>query len=643
MLEGLIQTSRKDTEFIISDGGGLDTSQLPTAENLSVWSEPDSGQAQAINKGIKRSSGDILGYLNTDDLLFPNALDRILEAFAEKPEAKVIYGQGVHIDENGNWIEDYPTQAWDYPKLRTNCFLCQPAVFWRREIHNEFGYFDEDLHFALDYDFWLRLGRHLSFTYLEYEYLAKTKIHTAAKTIRCPQAAKMENLMVKQRHNQWIDTHSAFGYCSLRAKEILEERNDPPIFAVEMLKAMDEVEANFTINDLHTWKTARIQMNEMATISKIATSGLNKKPIILVDISLFQPGGVHGGIKPAIYNLLQKIHQIDRCILVLAITEPIETEVQEAIDPAIKTVLCTQDTKIEDLRKNLNPDLVFCPLPSLRFHHPEIPLIFLAPDLIHLDYPASLTAPDREYRNNLFLEAKDKVDLFLTVSKFSRDRLLKAYDIPHRKVWVLPHALPSNRTKPKSQKGTKKNLHFLYPANFWEHKNHKTLLIAYKSYCRKVEKPWKLVLTGHSDANNSRKFIALIETLNLGEFVKFKGFLEGEEYQQVWADAGALVFPSNYEGFGLPLLEAMEWDIPIIAADLPSLREVAASAAYYIDQHSPDAIAIGLQEIFENENLRNSLIENGKARLENFNWQLAATTFSNLVTNLLASRSHSTS
>ena len=119
--------------------------------------------------------------------------------------------------------------------------------------------------------------------------------------------------------------------------------------------------------------------------------------------------------------------------------------------------------------------------------------------------------------------------------------------------------------------------------------------------------------------------------------------MEGEEYQQVWADAGALVFPSNYEGFGLPLLEAMEWDIPIIAADLPSLREVAASAAYYIDQHSPDAIAIGLQEIFENENLRNSLIENGKARLENFNWQLAATTFSNLVTNLLASRSHSTS
>jgi len=636
MLDGLIKTCPKDIEFIISDGGGLDTTQLPKAENLRCWSEPDSGQAHAINKGIKRSSGAIIGYLNTDDLLFPNALERILYTFAQKPEAKVIYGQGVHTDENGNWIEDYPTDPWDYQKLRTKCFLCQPAVFWRREIHNEFGYFDENLHFALDYDFWLRLGKHLSFTYLEYEYLAKTKLHSLAKTIKSPQAAKLENLQVKQRHNQWIDTLSAFDYCSLRAKAKLEEQKDPPTYAVEMLKAMDEIEANFTINDLHTWKTARIQMNEMATISKIATSASNKKPIILVDVSLFQPGGVHGGIKPAIYNLLQEIHQIDRCELVIAITEPIESEIKEAIDPAIKTVLCNQNTQIEDLKNTLGLDLVFCPLPSLRFHHPEIPLIFLAPDLIHLDYPASLTDPDREYRNNLFLEAKEKADLFLTVSKFSRDRLLKAYQIPHRKVWVLPHALPSNRTKPKSQQGTRKSIHFLYPANLWEHKNHKTLLIAYKSYCRKIETPWKLVLTGHLDANDSGKIIALIETLNLGNLVTFRGFLEGDEYHQVWADAGAMVFPSNYEGFGLPLLEAMEWDVPIIAADLPSLREVADSAAYFIDQHSPEAISSALLKISTDEAVREELVLAGRERSKAFNWKDPAETFSNLACNLIS-------
>jgi glycosyltransferase involved in cell wall biosynthesis len=135
----------------------------------------------------------------------------------------------------------------------------------------------------------------------------------------------------------------------------------------------------------------------------------------------------------------------------------------------------------------------------------------------------------------------------------------------------------------------------------------------------------------------------LIQTLGIESHVTYKGYLTGADYEAVWAGAGALVFPSNYEGFGLPLLEAMEWGIPIIASNLPSLREVAASAALFVDQHSPDAIARGLQAICENENLRNSLIENGKARLENFNWQLAATTFSNLTKNLLASRSQSTS
>ena len=102
------------------------------------------------------------------------------------------------------------------------------------------------------------------------------------------------------------------------------------------------------------------------------------------------------------------------------------------------------------------------------------------------------------------------VDIFLTVSKFSRDRLIMAYEIPHRKVWVLPHALPENRANPRIQNNQKTSPHFLYPANFWEHKNHKTLFVAYKSYLRQSKSPWKLVLTGHPESGNSKEIIELL-------------------------------------------------------------------------------------------------------------------------------------
>jgi len=634
-LNQLTKESGLSLEIFISDGGGLDSKQLPSNPNLRFKSEPDLGQAEAINKGIGQTSGEILGYLNVDDSLFPGALQKVVEFFHQNPNTNVAYGQGVHIDEDGKWLEDYPTQDWDYSALQETCFLCQPAVFWRRQIHDKVGYFNEDLHYALDYEFWLRVGKQFTFKYLEYEYLAKTRLHPMSKTLRFPLKAKWENLLVKQKHNQRVDTNSAFEYCNLSVKEQLDERNDPPTFAKKMLEAMENIENHFQFMDLRTWENGRSQMKEMATVSKNVAVHTKSPPKIAVDLSLFQKGGVHGGIKEALYSLFEEIISANRCNLVFLISNEIESEITEILGTNLKILICNDITSSEEIKNRLAPDILICPLPSLRFHHPDIPLSFLASDLLHIDYPASLTASDKEYRHNLFLAAKEKADLFLTVSKFSRDRLLSVYEIPHRKAWVLPHALPLNRKKPEQPETEKEKTCFLYPANFWEHKNHKTLLIAYKSYLGSTKNPWKLILTGHPNSGNSKEILHLIHTLHLSEFVHFTGYLSNHRYGEVWESTGALIFPSNYEGFGLPLLEAMEWDVPIISADIPSLREVAESAAYFIDQHSPKAISNALIKISQDIEFRKELVAKGRQRAKAFDWKQPAETFANLVVNLL--------
>ena len=635
---------RENLEVIVVDNLSHDNT-LEIAQNagFNCISEPDSGQSEAINKGIKRSSGDIIGFLNADDIFFPKTLSRVREVFSSKPDLKVIYGQGTHIDEWGNWLEDYTTQSWDYSALKSNNYLCQPAVFWRREIHEEFGYFDEDLHYAFDYEFWLRLGKRLPFLYLEYEYLAKSRLHSEAKTVKFPLEAKWENLLVKQRHNQWIDTKSAFGYCALLSNNQTDEEENPALYAELFLTGMQKVDSHFDVQDFHAWKTVKKEMKRMASISKPSPSGFSIKAKILVDLTLFGPGGVHGGIKPAVYSLLHEIQETRKCTLILIISIELQREVEETFGELMDIEVLVADEKIQDRIAQHLPDLVFSPLPSIRFYQESLPFVFLAPDLLHIDYPGSLTDAEIAYRHNLFSEASEKADVFLTVSNYSRNRLVQAYGIPHRNVWVIPHALPRERTFRNTRNDSNENPYFLYPANFWTHKNHKTLLIAYKSYLRQIEDPWKLVLTGHPDSGDSEAILKLIHLLGLEEFVEYKGFLNGLEYDAVWADAKSLIFPSSHEGFGLPILEAMNCGIPIIASDLASLREVAGDAAFFVDQSSPASISQAMCKISKDEKVRQFFAGKGLQRIKNYNWQESTNTFLNLVSNLLREQADRTS
>lgn len=189
-IQSVLKQNYPNLEYIVIDGGSTDGTVgiLRKYGRKIVWkSEKDQGQADAINKGLKLATGEILFYLNSDDILLPNSLAKIAKFFKDNPETKWVFGKSRIIDEKGREIRKFITFYKNVllPHVSKRLLLVinpisQPATFWRREITEKIGFFDEKQYYCADYDYWLRIISKFKPGFIN-DYLAAFRIHQKSK------------------------------------------------------------------------------------------------------------------------------------------------------------------------------------------------------------------------------------------------------------------------------------------------------------------------------------------------------------------------------------------------------------------------------------------------------------------------------
>jgi glycosyltransferase involved in cell wall biosynthesis len=214
-IRSVLSQDTSGVEYVIIDGGSTDEtlSVLRRYETHVRWiSQKDRGQADAVNKGIIATRGDIIGWINSDDIYYPGAFSTVLNFFSRHPEVDIVYGDADHVDVDGEPIEPYYTESWDYERLKDICFLCQPAVFFRRRLTERVGLLDVRLQYCMDYEYWLRVGAVTPLIWLRHK-LAGSRLYADNKTLRARVDVHREiNDMLREKFGmvpvKWIHAYA---------------------------------------------------------------------------------------------------------------------------------------------------------------------------------------------------------------------------------------------------------------------------------------------------------------------------------------------------------------------------------------------------------------------------------------------------
>jgi glycosyltransferase involved in cell wall biosynthesis len=232
------------------------------------------------------------------------------------------------------------------------------------------------------------------------------------------------------------------------------------------------------------------------------------------------------------------------------------------------------------------------------------PAVTTIHDLQHELYPAFFPRAERAYRHAVYGWTVKRSRLVVAISEHARRTLLDRYELDPGRVRTIHLGIDHERFTPDNRE---REPFLLYPANHWPHKNHERLFAAL-ALVRKERPELRLLLTGQGHAR-----------ARLPEAAESRGHVSSDELVDLYRNAACLVFPSLYEGFGLPPLEAMACACPVASSNATSLPEVCGDAAEYFDPLSPEDMASAILRALEGR-----LVERGLAHAAEFTWDACA-------------------
>jgi glycosyltransferase involved in cell wall biosynthesis len=287
------------------------------------------------------------------------------------------------------------------------------------------------------------------------------------------------------------------------------------------------------------------------------------------------------------------------------------------------------DVKVPGVLKRHKADVFvscdgFCTLAT------KLPQCLVIHDLSFLHYPSFVKKAHLHFLKYYTPKFLNKAKSIVTVSEFSKRDIVLQYKILPDKIDVVPNAAkeifhPLANTEKQAVKNvyTEGKEYFIYAGAIHPRKNLKNLLKAFSIFKKRQKSNWKLVLAGRL-AWKSKNFVESLKTYKYREDVILTGYIEEEKLVKIIGSAYALIYPSLWEGFGVPVLEAIHCNVPVITSENSAMQEIAGEAALYANPADHNDIAEKMMLLYKDENLRSQLIKNGETVKEQYSWDKSA-------------------
>jgi glycosyltransferase involved in cell wall biosynthesis/2-polyprenyl-3-methyl-5-hydroxy-6-metoxy-1,4-benzoquinol methylase len=398
----------------------------------------------------------------------------------------------------------------------------------------------------------------------------------------------------------------------------------------------------------------------------ITESTIKKLKTVAVDLTPVLPGGHNGGAKVFVLELIRRLSAIAPDIRFVLLTHEASHEELALLDAAnvsrqmVVSIVpgVTPAGKIrhlsgrlfgriparyrfrlkryfgriihvrhrEKILSSIQADLLFCPFTAPTYHSQGVPTVCTLYDIQYKTYPQFFEPMDVMHRDQAFKDACRYSTAIAAISNYARTSALEQSSLSPDHIRTVYLKMAQRINAPSENKadlllsklGLASSEFLLYPANFWKHKNHEMLLLGFLAARTKgLPDNIMLVCTG-APGERLEWLQKAVTQMGLASHVVLPGYLSDEDLSLLLHNCRGMIFPSLYEGFGLPVIEAMAAGIPVACSNVTSLPEISAGAALLFDPRIPEEIASAMRSLVSDGDLRKLCIEKGYIRAGEF-------------------------